>query len=147
MQDCTPHFSAAFWAAFFGIKPEQLGWISAVPGLHSAFLGRKMRPKMRLKNAECSPATVLLLPMLKFANSGPKILLYPHWNPRFLILDHSIVYQPLILQLHCPSLFYFIHTSQSQNSQKVAGACTSLQPVRNCYFRTLVPPMLYSTYY
>ena len=110
-------------------------------------LFQKMRPKMRLKNAECSPATVLLLPMLKFTKSGPKMLLYPHWNPRFLILDHSIVYQPLILQLHVLAYSTLFTHHSAKTPKKAAGACTSPQPVRNCYFGTLVPPMLYSTYY
>ena len=57
---CTPHFSATFWAAFFGIKPEQLAWISAVPGLQSTFLGRIFWNKTRAVGMDiCSSWTAL----------------------------------------------------------------------------------------
>src|SRR4029077_20163899 len=80
-QGCTLHFSAAFWAAFFGIKPEQLGWISAVPGLHSAFfsriLGRIFRNKTGAGGVDIRSSRAALC------------IVGPHFGPHFSDLNWS----------------------------------------------------------
>ena len=134
-----------------------------VPWIHVPLvlgLFHKFRPINAAGNLLELQVYIPLLSILNFAKSGQKMLLYPHWNPTFL-LDTLLPYSgPLnsipttCITAPCPILFYSIHTSHSKNPQKCGQKCgRSLhKPAASPQllfqpFRTIISPMVYSTYY